>query len=281
MWNDWFFPFALPFMQQAFFVVMIVSIPMALLSCFLVLRGWSLMGDAISHSVLPGIVLAYIMGIPLLFGAFLAGLGCSVLIGYIDENSRIKRDTVMGVVFSAMFALGLVLFTQVKTNVHLDHLLFGSVLGIEQEDLWQSGVLAALVTVVVMVRYKDLLLCSFDRVQAHISGLRVRWWHYVMLLLISLSIVSTLKVAGLIMSIGLLIAPGAIAFLLCRRLVWMLWTAVLVTQTCSVLALYCSFYWDSAPAPTIILFLALAFILAFLWRMLRQYYLLSMQDHHG
>ena len=123
-------PFQFPFMQQAFAISLLVAVPCALLSCFLVLKGWSLMGDAVSHAVLPGIVLAYIAGIPLAIGAFAAGMFCALATGYLKENSRIKEDTVMGVVFSGMFGLGIVLYTKIQTEVHLDHILFGDMLGV-------------------------------------------------------------------------------------------------------------------------------------------------------
>ncbi|HEY6632216.1 MAG TPA: metal ABC transporter permease, partial [Rhizobiaceae bacterium] len=123
-------PFQFPFMQQAFAISLLVAVPAALLSCFLVLKGWSLMGDAVSHAVLPGVVLAYIAGIPLAIGAFAAGMFCALATGYLKENSRIKEDTVMGVVFSGMFGLGIVLYTKIQTEVHLDHILFGDMLGV-------------------------------------------------------------------------------------------------------------------------------------------------------
>jgi manganese/iron transport system permease protein len=128
-------PFQFPFMQNAFLIALIVAPPCALLSCFLVLKGWALMGDAVSHAVLPGIVLAYMTGLPLLLGAFVAGLSTALLTGWIADNSRVKRDTVMGVVFSAMFALGIVLITAFPTDLHLDHILFGNMLGVGRDDL--------------------------------------------------------------------------------------------------------------------------------------------------
>ncbi|HZA92832.1 MAG TPA: metal ABC transporter permease, partial [Gemmatimonadales bacterium] len=120
-------PFAFPFMREAFVIAMLVAMPAALLSCFLVLKGWSLMGDAISHAVLPGVVLSYIAGLPLAVGAFASGMICALATGYLKENSRIKEDTVMGIVFSGMFGFGLVLFTKVETDQHLNHILFGNV----------------------------------------------------------------------------------------------------------------------------------------------------------
>ena len=116
-------------MQQALIIALLLAIPASLLSCFLVLKGWSLMGDAVSHAVLPGVVLAYLVGLPLAIGAFVAGISCALLTGYLKENCRVKEDTVMGVVFSSMFALGIVLYTKIETDVHLDHILFGNMLG--------------------------------------------------------------------------------------------------------------------------------------------------------
>jgi len=135
-------PFEFAFMQKAFLISLIVSVPTALLSCFLVMKGWALMGDAVSHAVLPGIVVAYIVGAPLILGAFLAGMTCAVATGYLAENSRVKQDTVMGVVFSGMFGLGIVMYTAISTNAHLDHILFGNMLGIGPQDLWTAGLIS-------------------------------------------------------------------------------------------------------------------------------------------
>ena len=138
-------PFTFPFMREALVIAMLVAVPAALLSCFLVLKGWSLMGDAISHAVLPGVVLSYIAGLPLAVGAFASGMICALAVGYLKENSRIKEDTVMGIVFSGMFGLGIVLYTKVETELHLDHILFGDMLGVDWPDLLQSGIIAAVV----------------------------------------------------------------------------------------------------------------------------------------
>ncbi|MEM9421707.1 MAG: metal ABC transporter permease, partial [Pseudomonadota bacterium] len=135
-----FAPFSFDFMLGAFALSLMAAVPTALLSCFLVVRGWALLGDAVSHSVLPGVVLAYILNIPLLVGAFAAGMLCSLASGYLSDNSRVKPDTVMGVVFSGMFGLGLVMYTAIETNVHLDHILFGNLLGVETHELWTSGI---------------------------------------------------------------------------------------------------------------------------------------------
>lgn len=259
-------PFRFAFMQNAFLISMMVAVPTALLSCFLVLKGWALMGDAVSHAVLPGIVLAYILGIPLIVGAFAAGMTCALATGYLSTNSRVKEDTVMGVVFSGMFGLGIVLYVAVETNAHLDHILFGNMLGVEPHELWTAGVISALVAGVLVLKWKDWLLHSFDPAQAQASGLWVNALHYGMLTALSLTIVATLSAAGLILAIGLLIAPGAIAFLLVRQFRAMLWVAVGVNMAAMLLGTYLSFFLDSAPAPTIILILSSMFILAFVRR---------------
>ena len=257
-------PFQFPFMQNAFFIMLMISVPTSLLSCYLVLKGWSLMGDAISHAVLPGVVAAYVLGIPLIIGAFCAGMFCALATGFLSENSRVKQDTVMGIVFSGMFGFGIVMYTKISTDMHLDHILFGNMLGVGSEDLWTAGLISLFVAIIVIAKQRDLMLHAFDPVQAQAVGLRVGWLHYGLLALISLTIVATLSAVGIILSIGLLIAPGAIAFLLTQQFSRMLPIAVGVTMLSAVLGVYASFYLDSAPAPTIILILTAIFIAAFI-----------------
>lgn len=262
-------PFQFPFMQNAFLIAAIVAVPTALLSCFLVLKGWALMGDAISHAVLPGIVLAYIFGFPLILGAFAAGMFSSIATGYLAENSRVKQDTVMGVVFSGMFALGIVIYVWLPTNMHLDHVLFGNMQGVGPQDLWTAGLISAAVTLGLGLKWRDLMLHAFDPAQARTSGLRVNLLHYGLLAALSLCIVATLTATGLILAIGLLIAPGAIAFLLVRSFGKMLVVAVVTCLLAMLGGVYASFFLDSAPAPTIILVLTAVFLLA-LWRRMGQ-----------
>jgi len=256
-------PFQFPFMQQAFAIALLVAVPSALLSCFLVLKGWSLMGDAVSHAVLPGIVLAYIAGLPLAIGAFAAGMFCALATGYLKENSRIKEDTVMGVVFSGMFGLGLVLYTKIQTEVHLDHILFGDMLGVSWSDVAQTGLIAVFCVGAIFIFRRDLLLHAFDPQHARAIGLPVRLLHYGLLTVLSLTIVGALKAVGIILAIALLISPGAIAFLLTTRFERMLAVSVLVAVAASVAGVYLSFFIDSAPAPTIVLILSGIFVAAF------------------
>tara|TARA_B110001450_G_scaffold83006_1_gene78939 strand:- start:380 stop:1231 length:852 start_codon:yes stop_codon:yes gene_type:complete len=257
-------PFAFTFMLQAFAIVLLVAVPTSILSCFLVLKGWSLMGDAISHSVLPGVVLAYILGIPLAIGAFSAGMVCAIATGFISENSRLKEDTVMGVVFSSMFAVGLVMMTKIDSNVHLDHILFGDVLGISWLDVIESGIITLLVVAFILIKGKDLLVFVFDRQHAKVIGLPVRTLHYGLLAILSLTIVGALKAVGMILVIAMLIAPGAIAHLMTTKFQTMIMAAVGISVCCSFFGVYLSFFIDSAPAPTIIMLMSATFICVFI-----------------
>lgn len=257
-------PFQLSFMVQAMVIAVLVAVPTALLSCFLVLKGWSLMGDAISHAVLPGVVLAYMVGLPIGIGAFIAGMVCALSVGFLKEHSRIKEDTVMGVVFAGLFGLGIVLYTAITTDVHLDHILFGNMLGVNGADILLAVIIALAVVLVIGAKWRDLMLFIFDAQQAGAIGLNTRLLHYGLLAMISLTIVGALQAVGMILVIALLIAPGAIAFLITRRFGVMLLVAMGVSMGCSLVGVYASFFLDSAPAPTIVLLMSICFILAFI-----------------
>ena len=171
-------PFQFGFMINALAMTALVAVPCALLSCFLVLKGWALMGDAMSHAVFPGVVVAWMVGLPLGIGAFVAGLFCALATGFLQDNSRIKRDTVMGIVFSGMFGAGLVLYVYLKPDIHLDHILFGDMLGVGQADMIQTGIIALFTAGIIALKWKDFLLHAFDPTQAQASGLNVTLLHY-------------------------------------------------------------------------------------------------------
>jgi manganese/iron transport system permease protein len=246
-------PLSYGFMQRALLVAVLTGAVCAVLSCYLVLKGWSLMGDAVSHAVLPGIVLAVALGLPLAVGAFAAGLLCAVATGYLKDNSRVKEDTVMGIVFSGMFGLGLVLFTKVETDQHLLHVLFGNMLGVTDRDLIETAVVAGLTLAVVLAKRRDLLLYCFDPRHARAVGLKVEWLHYGLLVLLSLTIVASLKAVGVILVVAMLVAPGATAYLLTRRFERMLMVAVAVAVGSSVLGTLVSFHINGSTGPCIVL----------------------------
>jgi manganese/iron transport system permease protein len=256
-------PFAFPFMQKAFLVTLSVAAPMALLSCIMVLRGWSLMGDAIAHAVLPGIVLSWILGLPLALGAFAAGFVCAIAVGWLNDNSRVKEDTVMGIVFSGMFALGLVMYVAIQPGIHLDHILFGDMLGTTWGDVAGSALIGSAVALALFLKRQDLMAAAFDPQHARAIGLPAGLLHYGLLAAISLTVVAALQAVGIILSIALLVAPGAIAFLWVRRFGTMLALALGITTVACVTGIYLSFFLNSAPAPTIVLVLTAGFVFSF------------------
>ena len=257
-------PLHYPFMQRALIVSLLVAAVCAVLSCYLVLKGWSLMGDAISHAVLPGILVAYVVGLPLVVGAFVAGFSCALFTGYLKENSRVKEDTVMGIVFSGMFGLGLVIFTKVETDQHLNHILFGNVLGVSVRDLVETAMVAGGTLLIVLIKRRDLLLYCFDPNHARSIGLPVRVLHYGLLAILSLTVVAALTAVGIVLVIAMLVGPGAIAFLISRRFGPMLLIAMAISVGCSLVGIYASFFIDSAPAPTIVLLISAVFVVAFI-----------------
>jgi ABC-type Mn2+/Zn2+ transport system permease subunit len=253
-------PFQYGFMIEAMLIAALIGAVCAVLSCYLVLKGWSLMGDAVSHAVLPGIVVAYVIGLPLALGAFVAGLVCAGGTGWIKNHSRIKEDTVMGVVFTGLFALGLVMFTKVQTDLHLNHILFGSLLGIERDDMIQAAVSAGLTLAVVLVRRKDLLLYLFDINHARAVGLNTTVLHYLLLALLSATIVAALQAVGIILTVAMLITPGCIAYLLSDRFDRMLLIAVIAATASAVIGTYVSYFLNGATGACIVLVQSLVFV---------------------
>jgi manganese/iron transport system permease protein len=220
------------------------------------------MGDAVSHAVLPGLALAVIIGIPLGIGAFFAGLFCALATGYLKDHSRVKEDAVMGIVFSGMFALGLVLITSIETDVHLMHVLFGNVLGISKYDLWTAGSIAALCAIIMLIKRKDFMLYCFDPAYASVIGLNVKILHLGLLILLALTIVASLKAAGIILVTAMLIAPGAIGYMLCQSFDRMLLVSMSASVFSCVTGTLLSFHIDAATAPLIVVIQAGLFILA-------------------
>ena len=257
-------PFQYGFMVDAMIVGVAVGAVCAVLSCYLVLKGWSLMGDAISHAVLPGIVIAYAVGLPLAVGAFVSGLLCAVLTGYIKANSRVKEDTVMGVVFTGLFAFGLVLFTKIKSDLHLDHILFGNILGLVAGDLRDTVIVGGITFVTILALQRDLLLYCFDPGHARTIGLRTGLLYYLLLSLLAVTIVVSLKAVGIILVIAMLVTPGCVGYLLTDRFPTMLVIATATAVGSSLLGVYGSFFLNASTGACIVLLQALVFLVALL-----------------
>lgn len=263
-------PLVHEFMQRGMVVAILVGTICAMLSCFLVLKGWSLMGDAVSHAVLPGIVIAHVLAIPLVIGAFVAGLGCALATGYLRDNSRVKEDAVMAIVFSGMFALGLVMFVKVETDQHLSHILFGNMLGVRWSDVLETAFIAVPAIVIVSAKRRDLMLFCFDPAHARAIGLPVKLLHYGLLVLLALTIVASLKAVGIILVIAMLIAPGAIGYLMTRRFEHMMLYAVGAAVSSCVMGTLASFHLDSATGPTIVMVQTFVFCMALLINVMRR-----------
>lgn len=266
---NWLAPLQYPFMVEALLVGALVGTVCAVFSCYLILKGWSLMGDAISHAVLPGIVIAYMLGLPLAVGAFAAGLLCALSVGWIKSSTRIKEDTVMGIVFTGMFALGLVLFTKVQTDAHLNHILFGNILGIEREDMIQTLIASAATLIIILLKRKDLMLFCFDVAHARAIGLNTALLHYLLLALLSSTIVASMQAVGIILVVAMLVTPGCTARLLTDRFDRMLLIATASSVLACCLGVYASFFLNAATGACIVLAQAAMFAGAMLWKNMR------------
>lgn len=258
-------PLQYGFMQRALIVAVAATVVCALLSCWLVLIGWSLMGDAVSHAVLPGVVLAYLTGAPFALGALLfAGIAVA-LIGLVRNTSRVKEDAAIGIVFTTLFALGVVLISKNPSQIDLNHVLFGNLLGLSSSDVWQVSALAAVVLVVLVVKRRDLTLFAFDRVQAHALGISPWRLSALLLALLAVTIVSAIQAVGVILVVAMLIIPGATAYLLTDRLARMLVIAPVLAAVASIVGVYTSYYTDAATGGVVVLAQAVVFAAVYLF----------------
>jgi manganese transport system permease protein len=261
-------PLQYAFMFKAVLVSTIVGIACAILSCFLVLKGWSLLGDAISHAVLPGVVLAYMLGIPFGLGAFVFAMLAVTLIGYIKTNTKIKEDAVMGIVFTTLFALGLMLISKIISSVDLTHVLFGEVLGISDNDAWYTFIILTIVGLVVLLFRRTFLLFCFDPTHAQSLGLPVRFIHYAFLSLLAITITGSIQTVGIILVIAMLITPGSTAFLLTKRFASMLQIAIGISIVSSLIGAYSSYYFNIATGGTIVFVQGCIFLIVFTYQTL-------------
>lgn len=257
-------PLGYGFMVNALATAVTAAAVCAVLSCWLVLIGWSLMGDAVSHAVLPGVVLAYVLGVPFAIGALLFGFLAVALIGAVRDTSRIKEDAAIGIVFSTLFALGLVLISVTPSNTDLSHIIFGNLLGVSRAELTQIAILGAISLGILLFKRKDFTLFAFDPTHAHAIGLNPKIIGAALLGLLALTSVVALQAVGVILVVAMLIIPGATAHLLTDRFGRMLVIAPVISVLCSVIGLYVSYYLDTASGGMIVLTQGAAFALVYL-----------------
>jgi len=258
-------PFQFSFMQRALLTSILVGGICGLLSSYVILKRWSLLGDAISHAVLPGVAVAYLLGWPYFIGAFITGTLTSLGIGLIERNSRIKEDAAMGIMFTGAFALGVVIISQIATSTHLMHILFGNVLGVRMPVLFLTLFCSIITFSIVIMYYKEFHLYSFDPVQANTLGMNTTVIHYGLMLLLTLTIVASLETVGIILVVAMLVTPGATAYLLANTLPVMMLIATASGIISAVVGLYLSFIYNAASGGTIVLVSTALFCLVFIF----------------
>lgn len=258
-------PLGYTFMLRALAVTVIAAVLCAVLSCWLVLIGWSLMGDAVSHAVLPGVVIAYILGAPFALGAVVFGLLAVALIGGLRDTSRVKEDAAIGIVFTTLFAFGLVLISVTPSHLDLNHILFGNLLGVSRGDLWQVLALGAVTFAVLITKRKDFTLYAFDPIHAHALGMNPRILGAVLLGLLAMTSVVALQAVGVILVVAMLIIPGATAYLLTDRFGRMLVIAPVLAASAGVVGVYASYYLDASTGGMVVLAQGLIFLGVYLF----------------
>nr|WP_231489577.1 metal ABC transporter permease [Halomonas saliphila] len=257
-------PFAYQFMQRALITSMLVGAICGLLSCYVVLKRWSLLGDAISHAVLPGVAMAYLLGWPFFVGAFITGALTSLGIGALERHTRLKADAAMGLMFTAAFAVGIVIISKIASSTHLMHILFGNVLGVKPTAVALTLLASLLVLAAIWLAYRPLLLYAFDPLQAQALGFRTGMIHYGLILLLTLTIVVSLETVGIILVVAMLIIPGATAHLLTDRFPAMLTISVAIGVSSAVVGLQLSVTFDIASGAAIVLVATALFCLVLL-----------------
>jgi len=245
-------PLSYEFMVHALVATVVAAVVCALLSCWLVLIGWSLMGDAVAHAVLPGVVLAYVVGAPFAVGAAVFGFLAVALIGAVRGTSRVKEDAAIGIVFTTLFALGLILSSVTPSQVDLDGIVFGNVLGISVSEMAQIGILALVMLTILLLKRRDLTLYAFDRTHAHAVGLDPRLLGALLLGLLALTVVVALQVVGVVLVVGMLITPGATASLITNRFGRMLVIAPVLSAGCSIAGILLSYWIDASPGGLVV-----------------------------
>jgi manganese transport system permease protein len=258
-------PLSYDFMVRAIATTALAAIVCAVLSCWLVLIGWSLMGDAVSHAVLPGVVLAYIVGAPFALGALVFALIAVTLIGVVRNTSRVKEDAAIGIVFSSLFALGLVLISVTPSQTDLNHIIFGNLLGVSTLDFIQVLVLGLVAFVILILKRRDLTLYAFDPTHAHAIGLSPKRLGALLLGLLALTSVVALQTVGVVLVVAMLIIPGATAYLLTDRFFRMLVIAPVISALCSITGIYISYYLDTASGAMVVLTQGVVFAVVYLF----------------
>jgi ABC-type Mn2+/Zn2+ transport system permease subunit len=255
-------PFEYDYMLKAILVSGLIGGVCAFLSCFITLKGWSLMGDALSHAVVPGVSLAWLLGLPFSLGAFVAGILAAVTMGWIKKKSGLREDAVIGVVFTSWFALGLLLLSLYPSNLNLKTIIFGNILAISDPDILQVLIISGISILVLAVKWRDLLLYCFDEAHARALGIDTHFLHFLLLALLSATAVAALQTVGACLVVAMLVTPGATAYLLTDRFGKMLVIATLTGAACGFIGAYASYFINGSTGGCIVVLQTLVFLAA-------------------
>jgi manganese/iron transport system permease protein len=260
-------PLQYGFMQRSLIVAVTVGIICSVVGTYLMVQRLAMLGDAISHSLLPGLAIAFALGVNIYLGAFMAGVLSTVIIAWIHTRSPIKEDAAMGIVLSSFFALGIVLITliQKENKIDLNHFLFGNILGVTQDEVRDTAIIAVLVLLSVFLLYKELLFYSFDPLGAQSAGLPVHLLNSGLMILIALTVVASMKAVGVVLVLSLLITPGATAYLLVKRLHQVMLVGAVIGILSSISGMYLSYFYNLPSGPAIVLVVSSFFTLALLF----------------
>lgn len=251
------------FLQHAMTTSLILGVACSVVGCFIILRGLALMGDAISHAVLPGVAISYILNISYFFGAVAFGLMAALGIGFVSEKSKIKSDSAIGIVFSGFLALGILLVTKIQSSIDLNNILFGNVLTISDNDRILTEIVAIVVLLTIYLFYKELLLTTYDEVMARASGIPVRFINYMMMIILTLITVVSLQTVGVILVVSLLITPASTAYLISYRMSHMIWIAAAIGAFSAFIGLFLSVTYNLPSGVVIVLATTVIFLLVF------------------
>lgn len=255
-------PLQYEYMLKAIFVSALIGGVCAFLSCFITLKGWSLMGDALSHSVVPGVAVAYYVGWPFAAGAFVTGLLAAAGMGFVKTKTRLREDAVIGVVFTAFFAFGLLLISLYPSQIDLRSIIFGNILGISNSDVMQVLLISGVTLVILGLKWRDLLLFCFDVSQARALGINTTLLHYLLLTLLSATAVAALQTVGAVLVVAMLVTPGATAYLLSDRFGRMIGLAVAMGVGTSIVGAYVSYFFDGSTGGCIVTLQSALFVIA-------------------
>ncbi len=257
-------PFQYEYMRQAIWVSVLIGGVCGFLSAFVTLKGWSLMGDALSHAVVPGVAVAYVLGLPFAVGAFIAGLLAAWTMAFVRSQSRIREDATIGIVFTTFFAIGLVLISLFPATVDLKVILYGNILGIASSDIVQVVVISGVTLAVLALKWKDLMLFCFDPNQARTLGLKAKILHVTLLALLAAMAVAALQAVGAILVIAMLVTPGATAYLITDRFGKLMWLSAGTGAVTALVGAYSSYYVNGATGGCIVTLQAVVFVFVFL-----------------